>query len=161
MEEISRILPRVLGRSLPWSEDHLVEILRPLWPQAVGEAIGRNTRPVSFWNGTLTITTPCPSWQSQLSQMEAPLCAQINNFFGGKKVRRVRVRLQPESSPAAAMAAPAFAAAGKAAAATGAEARAGNGEAEMFANARLNQEMTEILGISYRKYFARRQKKVV
>lgn len=161
MEEISRILPRVLGRNLPWSEDHLVEILQPLWPQAVGEAIARNTRVVSFWNGTLTIATPCPSWQSQLSQMEGPLCAQINNFFGGKKVRRVRVRLQPESSPRAAMAGPAFATTGKAAAATDAEAAAGEGEAVLFANARLNQEMAEILGISYRKYFARRQKDVV
>jgi hypothetical protein len=153
LEEISRILPRVLGRSLPWPEEHLVEILQPLWPQAVGEAIARNTRPVSFWNGTLTIATPCPSWQSQLAQMEGPLCAQINNFFGGKKVRRVRVRLQPESSPRAAMAGPAFATAEKAA--------AGEGKAALFANARLNQEMAEILGISYRKYFARRQKDAV
>lgn len=158
MEEISRILPRVLGCRLPWAEEHVVKILQPLWPQAVGEAIARNTRVVAFWNGTLTIATGCPSWQSQLSQMEGALCAQINNFLGAKRVQRVRVRQQPETSLPAALPARASAAARKSDAAVqgGPQPIA---ELEMPSGSiALNQELAEIVAASHRKYFARRPK---
>ena len=93
LEEVGKILPFVIGKNLQGSR--LAEVLRALWPRAVGKEIARHSRPISFVSGMLTLATACPSWAAQLSQMSEELRAGINSFLGKPVVRKLRVRHAP------------------------------------------------------------------
>lgn len=96
MEEIGKILPVVFKRHIRRADPRLVQILAPLWPRVAGKAIARQSQPVAFVTGTLTLATPCQSWATQLRQMAEEIRAEINSFLGGPVVKKLRVQLVPK-----------------------------------------------------------------
>ena len=147
MEEIGKILPAVLRGHLRHSEAPFLDLLAPLWPRIVGKGIARQCRPVSFFGGTLTLATSCPTWAAQLRQLSEQIRAEVNRYLGSDVVRKLRVR--QDSSVA-----PAEFAAGKAIVA---EPAALDGP---DAAKRLHPDVAGVLQRSYAKYFARGTRKV-
>lgn len=149
MEEVGKILPALFKRQVERADPRLIEILAPLWPRVAGKAIARQSRPVAFAAGTLTLATSCPSWAVQLQQMAEEVRAEINGFLGGAVVKKLRVELQPDAEPAATR--PAAREFGVPAETS--EARAADGWAK------LDPETARILERSFAKYFARSGRK--
>ena len=96
MEEIGKTLPAVFKRHVRGSNPQLVEILAPLWSRVAGKGIAEHSRPVAFWSGTLTLSTPCPTWAAQLRQLAGEIVAAVNAFLGGVVVKKLEVRFAAE-----------------------------------------------------------------
>ena len=95
MEEVGKLLPRIFKKQIRRENTQLIEILGPLWPRAAGKGIAENSKPIAFITGTLTLETTCPTWATQLRQMEQQLCVEINNFLGCAVVKKLEVRILP------------------------------------------------------------------
>ena len=91
MEKIAKILPAVLKSQVRRTEPPLIEILAPLWPCVAGKAMSEHCRPVAFKQGTLTLTTECPTWKTQLQHMAEEIRAEVNSYLGRPVVKRLRV----------------------------------------------------------------------
>jgi len=91
MEEIGKILPRVLQPQFSRLEPPVVEVLSPLWTRVAGQALAKECQPVAFSNGTLTLATQDPDWAKPLQQMAEEIRAHVNNFLGKPVVKRIRV----------------------------------------------------------------------
>jgi len=72
----------------------VLEIVAPLWTRIAGKEIAAQSEPTAFEEGTLTVSTECPTWGLQLGRMAEELRAQINCFLGCPVVKKVRVRCQ-------------------------------------------------------------------
>ncbi len=97
MDDIGRILPGLFRKQIRRAEPRLVEILLALWPRIAGKAMAQHSRPASFANGTLTVSTDCPTWGTQLRHMTEELRAGINGFLGQPIVRKLRIKTEPSS----------------------------------------------------------------
>ena len=91
MEEIGKILPKVLQPQFSRLEPPVVEILSPLWTRVAGPALAKECRPVAFSMGALTLATQDPDWAKPLRQMSEEIRAHINNFLGRPVVKRIRI----------------------------------------------------------------------
>ena len=91
MEEIGKILPKVLQPQLSRLEPPVVEVLAPLWTRVVGKALAKECRPVVFSAGTLTLATEDADWAEPLEQMAEEIRAHVNNFLGQSVVRHLRI----------------------------------------------------------------------
>ena len=91
MEEIGKILPKVLKPQFSRLEPPVVEVLGPLWNQVAGKVLAKQCRPTAFSAGTLTLSATDPDWAGPLSQMAEEICTHVNNFLGGRVVRHVRI----------------------------------------------------------------------
>ena len=147
MEKIGKILPAELRDHLGHSEAPLLDLLTPLWPRLVGKAIARQCRPVSFFAGTLTIATSCPTWAAQLRQFSEQIRAEVNRYLGSDLVRKLRVRQDSRVVPAEMPDDKTIAA--EPAALDGPDAAK-----------RLHPDVAGVLQRSYAKYFARGMRKV-
>jgi len=91
MEEIGKILPKILKPQFSRSEPPVVEVLAPLWSLVAGKVLAKECRPVEFSTGTLTLSTMDPEWVVPLRQMAEVICAYVNNFLGRPIVRQLRI----------------------------------------------------------------------
>jgi predicted nucleic acid-binding Zn ribbon protein len=91
MEEIGKILPKVLKPQLSRLEPPVVEVLAPLWTRVVGKALARQCRPVAFSAGTLTLAADDADWAEPLQQMAEEIRAHVNNFLGKPVVKHLRI----------------------------------------------------------------------
>lgn len=91
MEEIGKILPKILKPQFSRSEPPVVEVLAPLWSQVAGKLLAKECRPVEFSTGTLTLSTMDPEWVVPLQQMAEEICAHVNNFLGRPVVSHLRI----------------------------------------------------------------------
>jgi hypothetical protein len=91
MEEIGKILTKVLQPQLSRLEPPVVEVLAPLWTRVAGKALAKECRPVTFSAGTLTLATEDPDWAEPLQQMAEEIRAHVNNFLGKSVVKHVRI----------------------------------------------------------------------
>jgi hypothetical protein len=91
MEEIGKILPKVLQPQLSRLEPAVVEVLAPLWTRVAGKALAKECRPVTFSAGTLTLATEDPDWAEPLQQMAEEIRAHVNNFLGKPVVKHLRI----------------------------------------------------------------------
>ena len=91
MEEIGKILPKVLKPQLSRLEPPVVEVLAPLWTRVAGKALARQCRPVAFSAGTLTLATDDAGWAEPLQQMAEEIRAHVNNFLGKPVVKHLRI----------------------------------------------------------------------
>jgi hypothetical protein len=91
MEEIGKILPKVLKPQLSCLEPPVVEVLAPLWTHVAGKALAKGCRPVAFSAGTLTLATEDPDWAEPLQQMAEEIRAHVNNFLGKPVVKHLRI----------------------------------------------------------------------
>ena len=92
MEEIGKILHKVLQPQFSRLEPPVVEVLVPLWTQVAGQALAKECRPVAFSAGTLTLATEDPDWAEPLQQMAEQIRAHVNRFLGKTVVKQVRIR---------------------------------------------------------------------
>ena len=91
MEEIGKILPKVLQPQLSRLEPPVVEVLAPLWTRVAGKALAKECRPVTFSAGTLTLATEDPAWAEPLQQMAEEIRAHVNSFLGKPVVKHLRI----------------------------------------------------------------------
>ena len=102
MEEIGKILPKVLKPQLSRQEPPVVEVLAPLWAQVAGKALAKECRPLAFSGGTLTLATEDAGWAEPLQQMAEDIRAHVNSFLGKPVVKHLRIvcvrKLDPDDS---------------------------------------------------------------
>jgi len=98
MEEIGKILPKVLRPQFSRLEPPVIEVLTPLWGQVAGKALAKECRPVAFIAGTLTIATADPDWAAPLKQMADEIRAHVNKFLGRPVVRDLRIECSQQST---------------------------------------------------------------
>jgi predicted nucleic acid-binding Zn ribbon protein len=75
-----------------------------VWDAAVGEQIAARARPVSFRDGTLTVTVASAPWMQQLTFLKTQIIDKLNEKLGGEVVREIYLKagraktlsLQPE-----------------------------------------------------------------
>jgi hypothetical protein len=91
MEEIGKILPKVLQPQLSRLEPPVVEVLAPLWTRVAGKSLAKECWPVTFSAGTLTLATEDPDWAEPLQQMAEEIRAHVNNFLGKPVVKHLRI----------------------------------------------------------------------
>jgi hypothetical protein len=91
MEEIGKILPKVLKPQFSRLEPPVVEVLSPLWARVAGQALAKECQPVAFSMGTLTLAAQDPDWAEPLQQMAEEIRAHVNNFLGKPVVKRLRI----------------------------------------------------------------------
>ena len=91
MEEIGKILPKVLQPQFSRLEPPVVEVLAPLWTQVAGQALAKECRPIAFSVGTLTLATEDPDWAEPLQQMAEQIRAHVNHFLGKPVVKHIRI----------------------------------------------------------------------
>jgi hypothetical protein len=96
MEEIGKILSKVLSPQFSRLEPPVIEVLTPLWSQVAGKALAKECRPVAFSAGTLTIATADPDWAAPLKQMADEIRAHVNKFLGRPVVRCLRIECTQE-----------------------------------------------------------------
>jgi hypothetical protein len=150
MEEIGKILPKVLQPQLSCLEPPVVEVLASLWARVAGKALAKECRPVAFSAGTLTLATQDADWAEPLQQMAEEIRAHVNNFLGKPVVKHLRIlcvrkrdrghrsRQQPEDPPVSELCR-----------------RGWQGQDPGMAS-----DMTEVIGRSRAKYFGRKRRKV-
>jgi predicted nucleic acid-binding Zn ribbon protein len=98
MEEIGKILPKVLRPQFSRLEPPVIEVLTPLWGQVAGEALAKQSRPTAFSAGTLTLATTDPEWTVPLRQMADEIRTHVNRFLGKPVVRQIRIECIHELS---------------------------------------------------------------
>ena len=91
MEEIGKILPKVLRPQFSRLEPPVIEVLAPLWGQVAGKALAKECRPVAFSEGTLTLATADSEWVVPLRQMRDEIRTHVNGFLGGAVVRHINI----------------------------------------------------------------------
>ena len=99
MEEIGKILPKVLRPQFSRLVPPVIEVLTPFWGQVAGKALAKKCRPVAFSAGTLTLATADPDWAAPLKQMADEIRAKVNNFLGRPVVRHLRIEGTHEFTP--------------------------------------------------------------
>ncbi len=98
MEEIVKILPKVLRPQFSRLEPPVIEVLSPLWSQVAGKALAKECWPVAFSAGVLTLATTDPDWAVPLRQMADQIRAHVNKFLGGPVARHIRIECVSELS---------------------------------------------------------------
>jgi len=91
MEEIGKILPKVLQPQFSRLEPPVIEVLSPLWSRVAGHALAKECQPVAFSMGTLTLATRDADWAEPLQQMAEEIRAHVNKFLGKPVVKRLRI----------------------------------------------------------------------
>lgn len=91
MEEIGKILPRVLEQRAAKRDAGLTEFLALLWEQVAGPAIAAQSWPEGFAGGTLTLAVSSAAWAVALKKMSEELCAAVNSYLGRDAVRKLRI----------------------------------------------------------------------
>jgi len=66
--------------------------LRPIWNEAVGEAIARCAEPISLEDGVLLISVSSESWARELARQEGELLERLRQRLGVGTVARLSFR---------------------------------------------------------------------
>jgi len=91
MEEIGKILPKILKPELSRLEPPVVEVLAPLWTHVAGKTLAKECHPVAFSAGTLTLATQDAAWAEPLRQMVEEIRARVNDFLGKPVVKHLKI----------------------------------------------------------------------
>jgi predicted nucleic acid-binding Zn ribbon protein len=89
VERIGDVLPGVL-RGLGLADGLAGWRSVSEWPEAVGEAIARRTRAVSFHEGVLMVEVEGAAWRHELSVLKRDLIRRLNQRLGGAVVHDLR-----------------------------------------------------------------------
>jgi len=91
MEEIGKILAKVLQPQFSRLDPPVVEVLSPLWSRIVGQALAQECCPVAFSAGTLSLAAEDPAWIEPLRQLAEQIRRQVNDFLGKPVVNRLKI----------------------------------------------------------------------
>ncbi len=95
MTELSALLSKALRR-IPACDPYWEGIVLAAWRPAVGEALGRRTRPVRLHKSTLIVAVPSVMWQRGLHQVREEILDKLQGAMGRKVVTSLEFRLDPE-----------------------------------------------------------------
>jgi hypothetical protein len=79
------------------------------WPDAVGESVARNARPMAVHHGLLIVLVRDNVWMQELAMMRDEIKKKLNRALGPGLIQELRFKLgdwEEEESPAAAAEAP-------------------------------------------------------
>ncbi|MCL5967641.1 MAG: DUF721 domain-containing protein [Firmicutes bacterium] len=89
MEPISSILKAVATR-YRWQPAEALQQISIVWSDVVGEPLSQVTRPLSLYNGQLTVAVPSPVWTQELNYVESDLVTALNEALQNASVTRIR-----------------------------------------------------------------------
>lgn len=91
-ELVAKVLARCRLDENLWLQEAAAE-----WPDLVGPALAQHSRPGGCENGVLCIYASHSAWLSELErQRRGPLLEKLRTRFGLKRIRELRVRLDPD-----------------------------------------------------------------
>ena len=94
-----RSINSLFGRFLESTsgKDHLViNFMRELWPDLVGEEISSHSRPVYYEKKRLLIEVYSDVWLVQLQNLKDMLKKSINENWNTQIVERIEIRIGPK-----------------------------------------------------------------
>ena len=62
------------------------------WSEIVGEAVARNTQPVKYSKGVLTVSVSSAAWLHNLSMMKPQILANLEKELGNYAVKDIRFK---------------------------------------------------------------------
>lgn len=71
--------------------DKQMEVYRR-WNAVVGESVARNTQPIRFSKGILTVSVSSAAWLHNLTMMKPRILANLDKEFGQGFVKDVRLK---------------------------------------------------------------------
>lgn len=89
MEPIHSILKAVATR-YRWQPAEALQQVLLVWPEVVGAPLAEVTRPLSLFNGQLTVAVPSPVWTQELNYVGADLATTLNERLENASVSRIR-----------------------------------------------------------------------
>ena len=92
---LHRRSPRPLSLAIDQIRDQLapqtlLAQVQRAWPEAVGESIAREARPVGERGGTLTISCSASVWAQELDLMGPAIIERLNSLLRSGEVSRLR-----------------------------------------------------------------------
>jgi predicted nucleic acid-binding Zn ribbon protein len=90
MERAGKVIRglKIGGQCLPAGD-----LVRTVWPQAVGVRIASHTRPVALHDGCLVVEVEDAIWRSQLETMSGQILGRLREIAGAASVRALEFRL--------------------------------------------------------------------
>jgi len=92
MIDITRLFPRIVQANPELA-------VKLAWSRAAGEGLRRNTSPMRFAGGCLTVSVADALWQRQLESMRAELTSRMNRLLGVTTVNHIVFRIAPGDLP--------------------------------------------------------------
>jgi hypothetical protein len=89
MEPLSAILKSVATR-YRWQPAEALQQIAIIWPAVVGDPLAQVTRPLSLYNGQLTVAVPSPVWTQELNYVGPDLVKTLNQALENASVNRIR-----------------------------------------------------------------------
>ena len=97
VETLGEIMP-VLMKQIGIAADFWQEKLSADWPQIVGPAVAKNTRPGKLEAVSLTVYVSNSVWLHELKQVGyKPLLEKLQKKYGPEKIRHMKLLLDPEA----------------------------------------------------------------
>ncbi len=98
MERASRLVrDKNISRELISEE----QVVRAIWPSAVGKAISSHTQPAQIVRGTLIVEVEDAIWQRQLNSLSHQIVARVQKSLGNARIIDVEFRIAiPRRQPA-------------------------------------------------------------
>ncbi len=72
--------------------------VQAVWPQAVGERIAAEARPVRERDGTVTVECRAATWAQELDLLQDELLERVNEALGSAPISRLRMVVGESSS---------------------------------------------------------------
>lgn len=91
MERAARLIARMKIPGGPRPE----ELVRAVWPAAVGKIVARRTQVDRLAGGTLWVAVEDESWQRQLVPLEGQIRKNLRELLGAPAVERIVFRACP------------------------------------------------------------------
>jgi len=77
------------------------QLLRAIWPSAVGKAISAHTQTAQIVRGTLIVEVEDAIWQRQLNSLSRQIMARVQKLLGSSRITDVEFRIAiPRRQPA-------------------------------------------------------------
>lgn len=91
---ISGVIKDLLRQNRMQVDASLVRVW-DVWEEAVGDAIGANTRPAAFKGELLIVNTTSSAWLQQLRFLKKDILARINQALGDGRVKDIKFKVGP------------------------------------------------------------------
>ncbi len=95
MIELSRLFARTLNQ-LPPNQELRERWAFAAWKQAVGETLGKRTRPFRLYKAILIVAVPSPVWKRELGQLEKEVLGKLQRVMGQGIVQALEFRVDPD-----------------------------------------------------------------
>lgn len=94
-----RMEPAFQALSARLAPDTVLGRVQRVWPQAVGERIAEQARPVSERAGVLTVSCSASVWAQELDLMAPAILERLNTRLEGARIVRLRCVTTPPREP--------------------------------------------------------------